>query len=136
MDQLVYTGETDELAAAGSATVRICIVGAGALGSVIGGFLAEAGSEVHLVARSRPHVEAINSHGLRIREDSAERTVRERTSTDWGAARLALLVIVLVKGYQTRDAVGGARVAIGPGTVILSLQNGLGNEDVIAETAG
>jgi 2-dehydropantoate 2-reductase len=116
--------------------VRICVVGAGALGSAIGGFLAEAGSDVHLVARSRPHVEAINSHGLRIREDSTERTVRVRASTDCSAAGLAELVIVLVKGYQTRDAVEGARAAIGMGTVILSLQNGLGNEEVIAEVVG
>lgn len=59
-----------------------------------------------------------------------------QASTDCSASGIADVVIVLVKGYHTREAVETARPVIGQRTAILSLQNGLGNEEAIAEVAG
>ena len=116
--------------------MKICILGAGALGCAIGGVLTEGGSEVHLINRSRKHVEAMNEHGLRLRDDGRERTVKVHAWTDCHGIGPADLVVVLVKSFDTRAAIEGAAPVIGPDTLVLSLQNGLGHEDVLADVVG
>lgn len=116
--------------------LKICILGAGALGSVIGGVLAEGGSEVTLVTRNAAHVAAIQAGGLRLRLPEGERHVAVRAATDASALGVMDLVIVLVKSFHTRTAIEAARHLVGPGTVVMSLQNGLGHEDVLAEVVG
>ena len=56
--------------------MKICMLGAGALGSAIGGTLAGGGSDVVLVDLFQAHVDAVNAHGLRMRAGDGERTVR------------------------------------------------------------
>lgn len=116
--------------------MRICIIGAGALGCVIGGALAEAGSDVVLVNRNVPHVEAINHAGLIVREGGADRVIRVVAATDCSTVGFVDLVIVLVKSFHTRQAIEAARSVIGERTMVLSLQNGLGHEALIAEIVG
>ena len=113
--------------------LNICVVGAGALGCTIGGVLTEAGCDVHLISRRRDHVDAMNQTGLRMRDGEEERTVRVRASCDGQGIAPADLVIVLVKSFHTRQAIEAARPVIGPNTLVMSLQNGLGHEDILAE---
>ena len=61
--------------------MKICILGSGALGSTIGGVLTEAGLEVHLIDPWAEHVNAMNRHGLKLRDDSSERIVKVRAAT-------------------------------------------------------
>jgi len=112
------------------------VLGAGALGCAIGGVLAEAGCAVTLVTRNAAHVSAINRDGLRLVEDGRERSVAVRAATECSALEPMDVVIVLVKSFHTRQAIESARAIIGPSTVVLSLQNGLGHEDVLAEVVG
>ncbi len=124
--------------------MKICVLGAGSLGCAIGGALAEAGSAVWLVNRSAAHVDAIERDGLRIREgngDAArERSVRVRAATRCDdVARVTGvvdLVVVLVKSFDTASAIRGALSVIGPHTAVMSLQNGVGNEDMLAAVVG
>jgi 2-dehydropantoate 2-reductase len=116
--------------------MKVCVIGAGALGSTIGGTLASGGCEVWLIDRYQAHVDAINQFGLRIQEGEAERTVSARAATSVGGIGPADLVIVLVKSFHTRQALEEAAGVIGPDTVVMSLQNGLGHEDIIAEAVG
>lgn len=118
--------------------LKVCILGAGALGCSIGAALAQAGSEVWLVNRSQTHVQAINEHGLRVRDGDGdgERIVRVRAATDATGIGPVELVVVLVKSYDTHAAVAAATSLVGPDTVVMSLQNGLGHEDVLAEVVG
>jgi 2-dehydropantoate 2-reductase len=116
--------------------MKICILGAGALGGAIGAALTEGGSEVYLVARSKAHVDAMNAHGLRVRDAKGERTVRVRAALDCSALPVVDLIVVLVKSFDTRAAIAGAGPVIGPGTSVLSLQNGMGHEDILAEAVG
>jgi len=116
--------------------LKVCILGAGALGCSIGAALAQGGSDVWLVNRSAAHVEAINSSGLRVREDDAERVVRVRAARDSRGIGPVDLVVVLVKSYDTRDAMGASVSLVGPRTVVMSLQNGLGHEDDLAAEIG
>lgn len=116
--------------------MKVCILGAGALGCSIGGALAEGGSEVWLINRSKAHVEAINSHGLRLRDGEVERVVRVRAATDCLGIGPADLVVVLVKSFDTESAIGAAAPIIGAHTVVMSLQNGLGHEEILADVVG
>jgi 2-dehydropantoate 2-reductase len=116
--------------------LKICMLGAGALGSAIGGTLAAAGSEITLVDVFKPHVDAINTQGLRMRSAEGERVVRAKAAIDARDVGVVDLVIVLVKSFHTREAMQGALSLVGPGTVVMSLQNGLGHEDILADVVG
>jgi 2-dehydropantoate 2-reductase len=117
--------------------MRICFIGAGALGSTIGGALARGGADVWLIDPFRAHVDAINATGLRMLEGGAETSVKVTACVS--AAEVGVeadLVIVLVKSQHTRDAIRAAAPIIGPRTVVMSLQNGLGHEDILSEEIG
>lgn len=117
--------------------MRICFIGAGALGSTIGGTLARGGADVWLIDPFQEHADSINSRGLRMLEGGVETVVKVTactSATNVGAP--ADLVIVLVKSYHTRDAIRAAATIIGRQTVVMSLQNGLGHEDILSEEVG
>ena len=116
--------------------MKICMLGAGALGSALGGVLTEGGHEVWLVDTWQAHVDAMNACGLTLRDDGVDRTVKVRARTSCEGIDPVDLVVVLTKSYHTRDAVVAARPIVGPDTVVMSLQNGLGHEDIIAEIVG
>ena len=116
--------------------LKICMLGAGALGSTIGGVLTEAGHEVWLIDRNPASVAALNSRGLLLREAGVDRTVPVRAATSAQAAGQVDLVIVLVKSFHTAEAMRGALSLLGPDTLVLSLQNGIGHEDILADIVG
>jgi 2-dehydropantoate 2-reductase len=116
--------------------MKICFLGAGALGSALGGVLTEADNEVWLVDRSQAHVDAINARGLVLREDGADRVVPAKARTTTDGIGPADLVVVLVKSFHTREAIAGALALVGSNTVVMSLQNGLGHEEILAEAVG
>lgn len=112
--------------------MKIAVIGAGAMGSVIGGLLAKAGNDVTLVDVWREAVDAINAKGLRINDD----VVKVRATNKPADVGQVDLVLVFVKCYHTDDAVRNALPLIGPETVVLSLQNGWGNGPRIAKIVG
>jgi 2-dehydropantoate 2-reductase len=116
--------------------MRVCVLGSGAMGSSIGGLLADAGSEVYLIDTWAEHVNVMNSQGLKLRVDSSDRIVKVRATTDCRGIDQVDLIIVLVKSFNTREAIEDARPIIGDKTVIVSLQNGLGNEEIIEGVVG
>ena len=113
--------------------MRFAVVGAGALGSAIGGVLTEAGHDVLLITRNQAHVDAIGQHGLTLRTQGVDRTIAARAATSATGQPPVDCAIVLVKSAQTRDAVSAAMSLIRPNTCVLSLQNGLGHEDILSE---
>ena len=62
--------------------------------------------------------------------------MRVNATTDVNDVGVADLVVVLVKSFHTAEAMAGATALLGPQTLVLSLQNGLGHEDILAEVAG
>jgi 2-dehydropantoate 2-reductase len=106
----------------------------------MGGVLTEAGHEVWLINRHAVQVEAMTQRGLILRTDGVDRTVRVRAATSAAGVDLANgpadLLIVLVKSFHTEEAMRSALSLVGPQTVVLSLQNGLGHEDVLADIVG
>ena len=116
--------------------MKICVLGSGALGSSIGGVLSEGGLEVYLVDPWAEHINAMNKQGLKLGEGSTERIVKVRAATDCQGIRQADLILVLVKSYHTKEAIKNAAPIIADKSVVLSFQNGLGNEDILAEVVG
>ena len=116
--------------------MKICILGAGALGCAIGGVLTEGGHEVWLINRNAVQVDAMNSRGLILCDAGVDRTVRVHAATTAQPAGVVDLVIVLVKSFHTEQAMAAATSLVGPATVVLSLQNGLGHEDILADIVG
>jgi 2-dehydropantoate 2-reductase len=116
--------------------LKIAILGAGALGCAIGAALSEAGHETWLINRSAAHVDAMRRDGLKVDDTRGTRHVMVRATTRPAEAGVVDLVVVLVKSFHTDAAMRGALALIGPDTCVLSLQNGLGHEDVLAEIVG
>jgi len=106
--------------------VRILIVGAGSLGSLLGGLLART-HDVTLVGRD-PHVSAVQADGLRV-TGVETLTPRPDATTDIGAAS-ADLALVTVKAYDTASVVDD--LATCDVETVCSLQNGMGNEETLA----
>lgn len=117
--------------------MKVCVLGAGALGSVIGGALARSGIETWLLTRSAAHVQAVRAHGLKLVDARGEHAVTQiHAATSAADIGPCDLVIVLVKSFDTARAVRNAPALFGENTVALSLQNGLGHEEVLAEVLG
>lgn len=116
--------------------MKIAILGAGALGCAIGATLTEGGHETWLIDRSPEHVDAMRRDGLRVDDASGSRQVRVRAATQPADVGAADVVVVLVKSFHTEAAIRGAHALVGPDTVVLSLQNGLGHENILADAVG
>lgn len=113
--------------------LKVGVVGAGAMGSLFGGYLCAGGHDVWLIDTWAEHVQAIGQRGLVIVEPSGEeRVVRPRAAGAPAAAGPCDLVLVFVKSYHTEAAAASLGPLLQPNTVVLTLQNGLGNVDVLA----
>lgn len=111
--------------------MRIAIMGCGAMGSIYAGLLADAGNDVLVVDRWREHVVAIVSKGLRIEGASGDRVVRVRAYEQPPVVAVDFVVIA-VKAAQAGAAAKAAAPLIGPETLVVTIQNGLGSADDIA----
>ncbi|MBV9797522.1 MAG: 2-dehydropantoate 2-reductase [Solirubrobacterales bacterium] len=112
--------------------MRVCIVGCGAVGSLFAAHLAQAdGVEVWAYDVVRPHVDAINRDGLRLTGE-ADLVASVRATSDGSQIPPCEYGIVATKSMFTRPAIEASAQAFADGAVA-SVQNGVGNEEVIAE---
>ncbi len=107
------------------------MVGAGAMGGLFGGLLAEAAHRVRFVDVEGPHLSALMQDGLLLRTDSGERRIGVDAGTAASFSGTCDLAIVFTKGPHTVAAMRSAALLIGAGTWVLTVQNGLGNDDAI-----
>lgn len=119
-----------------SEPLRVAIVGAGAMGSILGAAFMAGGAETVLVDVSEPLVEHLNRAGVAIERDGETRTVAIPATTDPASIGTVDAVVFFVKGYQTAAAAELAAPLVGESTVVATLQNGWGNGDVLAEYFG
>jgi len=111
--------------------MRFIIHGAGAVGSLIGGRLAESGCEVVLVARSA-HAEAVNRQGLEIKSSKGDRVIknlRAVTSPHDITPRSGDVILLTVKTAETAHSVQSLREVFAEETPVFCLQNGVRNEE-------
>jgi len=113
--------------------MKICIVGCGALGSVIGAHLARLGDvEVHAYDTSEEHTRAIRENGLRV-SGAAEFTAKIHATSRPGEIPACDFGIVATKSLHTRAAIEQSAHIFSGSAPVCSVQNGLGNEEILAE---
>ena len=116
--------------------MRIVIMGAGGTGGFFGAKLARAGEDVTFVARGE-HLRAIQEGGLTVRSvTDGEWTVRTAARERLDGQPPADLVLFCVKSFDTETAAEAIRPVVGPATGVLSIQNGVDNEDKLAAMLG
>lgn len=108
--------------------MKFAVMGAGAVGCYYGGMVARAGHEVVLIGRAA-HVDAVRRDGLRLQAQAFDERVQVRADTEVAAAAGADVVLCCVKSPDTESAARALRPHLAPGTLVLSLQNGVDNAE-------
>ena len=111
--------------------MRIVIAGAGAVGGYYGAMLFKAGHEVFFIARG-DHLEAIRRDGLTVKSVNGDFSIRPECGENSEGFGAAEMVLVCFKAYGTASTTGLYASSVGPDTAIISLQNGVDNEPVLA----
>jgi len=115
--------------------MKIAVIGCGAMGSIYAAKLAAAGNDVLAVDRSSAHVDAIAADGLRISGPQPDQVVPMRAATTAPAEPMDLVVLAV----KAADVAAGATQALpllGENTSVLTIQNGLGSADTVADIVG
>lgn len=110
--------------------MRIAVIGAGAMGSIYGGKLS-AEHEVMLIEKRQDVVDQINLNGLMIDEDGRTNVYHPQAVTDSKGQEEVDLMILFVKALFSESALNENRHLIGDKTVLMTLQNGAGHEDLL-----
>lgn len=115
--------------------MRVTVVGAGGVGGYFGGRLVQAGVDVTFVARGA-HLAALNTDGLRVRSVRGDFMVPVRAAHDLGSSGTADYVVVAVKSFDTDRVASMLGPLVGDDTAVVSLQNGVDNEERLAAVLG
>ncbi len=116
--------------------MKVAVVGAGAMGSLFGGLLSAAGGDVCLLDVWPEHVQRLRERGLVIVRDGVERLIPIQAFTDLDRIGPVDLALIFVKHGQTAEAATTARRLCGENGVALTLQNGMGNAEIISRIMG
>jgi 2-dehydropantoate 2-reductase len=113
--------------------LKICIIGCGAVGSLFAAHLARRGeAEIWAYDVWKDHVEAIRNHGLRI-SGAADFTAKLNAVSDANELPRCDYGIVATKAIHTRGAISQVAHAFDENSAVCSVQNGVGNEEIVAE---
>ena len=114
--------------------MKIAMIGSGAAGSVFAAYLRRGGAELYLVDRYKAHMDKIASDGLVFCCKGEECCLTGfHTSACADCLPIMDIVILMVKATQTDDVMPDVMHCVGPDTVLVSLQNGIGNDEILAK---
>lgn len=116
--------------------MKITVVGAGAMGSMTGGLLKESGNDVCLYSTNKQHIARIREDGLVLEGIGGERTVAIDATDVIEDTGPPDLIIIFVKSYDTDAAAEAAAKIATQETTVLTLQNGLGNVEILERIFG
>ena len=116
--------------------MKIVIVGPGAMGSLFAANLAKAKEEVWVLDKNKERAAAINQNGISLEGVSGNWKAQVKATAEAGEIGAADLIILCVKSYDTKEAITEAKPLLGDNTSVLTLQNGIGNIEIIAEVVG
>jgi 2-dehydropantoate 2-reductase len=116
--------------------MRIVVVGPGAIGCLIAAFLSKSKEEIWLLDKYKERAETIDQKGIAIEGISGNWQAQVKATAEVKDIGQADLIIICVKSYNTKEAISSAEAAIGDNTRILTLQNGIGNIEIVSELAG
>jgi len=117
--------------------MKIAMMGSGGVGGFFGGRLAHAGYDVSFIARGA-HLAAMRERGILIenKQQGEIRVPKVRATDDPAQIGKVDLVIVSVKLWDTESAARQIKPLVGPGTGVLSLQNGVIKDDILRRELG
>ena len=116
--------------------MKIVIVGPGAIGSLLGAFLSKTKEEIWLLDYKKERAAKIAQTGISLEGISGNWQAKLNISTDPKEIGIADLVIICVRSYDTKQAILSSKALIKENTSILTLQNGIGNVEIISEVVG
>jgi 2-dehydropantoate 2-reductase len=115
--------------------MRIAVYGAGGVGGYFGGRLAQAGADVHFIARGA-HLRALRENGLKVRSVKGDFEARAPATDDPAEIGWCDIVLFCVKTFDTDAAAARLAPLVGEDTAVVPLQNGVENVDKIARAVG
>jgi len=115
--------------------MKVAVMGAGAVGGYFGSLLARGGADVTFIARGK-HLDALRTKGLTVKSVNGDFSLTVKATGDPKEVGSVNLILFSVKSYDTERAMQQALPMVGNETVVLSLQNGIDNEEKIASIVG
>ena len=116
--------------------MRICVIGAGAMGAAYGGLLSTVGHDVTFVDTWTDNVDAINARGLRVDGVKGDRTFKVAATSNKPRGIEADLAMIWTDSNNTRQAAEAAKAVLAPAGFAITLQNGIGNVEALVEVLG
>ncbi len=115
---------------------KVAVLGAGAMGCLFGGLLAEKGMDVILIDVWKEHIDAINKNGLKMDGYGGDRIIKIKATTDPKSLGKFDAIIIMCKATALEQALLNAKNIIGDKTVLMSFQNGIGHEAIMQKIVG
>ena len=115
---------------------KVAVLGAGAMGCLFGGLMAEKGLDVTLIDVWKEHVDSINSKGLKMDGHGGDRYIKIKATTDPSTLKPVDAIIIMCKATALEKALTNAKNIIGDKTMLMSFQNGIGHEAIMQKIAG
>ena len=115
---------------------KVAVLGAGAMGCLFGGLMAEKGLDVVLIDVWKDHVDAINKNGLKMDGHGGDRFIKIKATTDPSTLKPVDAIIIMCKATALKTALTNAKNIVGDKTMLMSFQNGIGHEAIMQEIAG
>ena len=116
--------------------LNVAVLGAGAMGCLFGGLLAEKGLKVTLIDVWKEHIDAINKNGLKMDGYGGDRFIKINATNDPKSISPVDVVIVMCKATALEQALTNAKNIVGDKTVLMSFQNGIGHEAIMQNIVG
>ncbi len=116
--------------------MKLAVIGAGAMGTLFGARLALAGNDVTMIDVVPQVIDAINENGILLEDDEGSHVIHATARRAEDMSAPVELAILFTKTVFSRSALQASGTYIGPDTLVMTLQNGIGNDDILSEFVG
>lgn len=113
--------------------MKIAIVGPGAIGCLFAYFLSKSKEEIWLLDKNPERAKKLKNNGIRIEGISGTGLAKVNVTSEPKEIGLTELIFITVKSYDTKEAIKNAKPIISKESLVLTIQNGLGNTEIISE---
>ncbi|MBU0502932.1 MAG: 2-dehydropantoate 2-reductase [Candidatus Omnitrophota bacterium] len=116
--------------------MKIAIVGPGAMGCLFAAFLSKTDADIVLIDKDSQRAEKINQQGIIVEGVSGSWQAKVKVTSDIKDIGALDLILLCVKSYDTKSACAQVKLLAGENTLVLTLQNGIGNIEILGEIIG
>ena len=116
--------------------MKIAIVGPGAMGGLLAAYLAKTKEEIYFLDKDKTRADKRNQQGISLEGVSGNLQIKVKSTSNPQEIGTTDLVIICVKACNTKEAILHAKPIIRDNTMVLTLQNGIGNIEIISEAIG